>query len=102
MSLKKNYLKNGAQCKVTFRIPSELGKQASQAAVVGEFNGWDSTAWPMKKLKNGSFSLSMSLPAGKTYQFRYLMDDNNWISEMEADGYAYCPFGDCENSILNL
>jgi 1,4-alpha-glucan branching enzyme len=102
MSLKKTYLKNGSQCKVTFNIPEELGKKARHAAVVGEFNGWDSTAAPMKKLKNGAFSLSMSLPVGKTYQFRYLMDDNNWISESQADGYAHCPFGNCENSVLIL
>jgi len=87
---------------VTFNIPGELGEKARQAAVVGEFNGWDSTAAPMKKLKNGAFSLSMSLPVGKNYQFRYLMDDNTWISESQADGYAYCPFGNCENSVLIL
>lgn len=102
MSFKKTYLKDGSRCRVMFRIDSELADKAEKAAVVGDFNGWDSTAAPMRKLKDGSFSLSMSLPTGKTYQFRYLLDDNTWINETEADGYAYCAFGNCNNSVLNL
>ncbi|MFP4397399.1 MAG: isoamylase early set domain-containing protein [Desulfonatronovibrio sp.] len=102
MSFKKTYLKDGSRCRVMFRIDSELADKAEKAAVVGDFNGWDSTAAPMRKLKDGSFSLSMSLPTGKTYQFRYLLDDNTWINETEADGYAYCAFGNCNNSVLDL
>ena len=102
MSIKKEYLKNSAKCRVTFKIPGEFAGEAGHAAVVGEFNGWDSTASPMKKLKNGSFSLAVNLPAGRTYQFRYLLDENKWISDSEADGYERCAFGDCDNSVLNL
>lgn len=102
MSLQKKYLKDGSRCRVMFRINGEQAGKAEKAAVVGDFNGWDSTASPMRKLKDGSFSLSMSLPASKVYQFRYLLDDDTWISETEADGYAYCAFGNCNNSVLNL
>ena len=102
MSIRKQYLKDGLKCNVTFRIPGDIAGNARQACVVGEFNGWDSTAAPMKKFKNGSFSLTMSLPVGNVYQFRYILDDDGWISETEADGLVYCPFGQCDNSVLNL
>lgn len=102
MSLKKTYSKNGAKCRVMFKIPGKLAGQAEKAALVGDFNGWDATAAPMKKLKDGSFSLSVNFPVGNTYQFRYLLDDDTWLSEAEADGYAYCAFGNCNNSVLNL
>jgi 1,4-alpha-glucan branching enzyme len=102
MSVQKKYLKNGSVCKVTFRISGDHARNAHQAAVVGEFNGWDSTVSPMKKLKNGTFSLTMNFPAGGRYQFRYLLDDNTWISESQADGSVYCAFGNCENSLIDL
>ncbi len=102
MSIRKQYLKNGSKCNVTFRIPREVAGNARQASVVGEFNGWDSTAGSMKKFKNGSFSLTMSLPVGNIYQFRYILEDNIWISEENADGYQHCSFGNCENSVLKI
>lgn len=102
MSLKKNYSKKGARCKVTFKIPGELAGKAEKAALVGDFNGWDATAAPMNKHKDGSFSLSINFPVGSTYQFRYLLDDDTWISEPQADGQAHCSFGNCDNSVLNL
>jgi 1,4-alpha-glucan branching enzyme len=102
VSLNKNYIKEHPQCKVTFRLSGDAAKKAKKASVVGEFNGWDSTSAPMKKLKDGSFFLSMRIPVGTVYQFRYLLDDNTWVSDPEADCYAHCPYGNCDNSVLNL
>jgi len=102
MSLTKTHATNGAKCKVTFRIPADIGGPVLRAHVAGEFNGWDPTAAPMRKLKDGSFSLTMTLPTGKDYQFRYVLDDGNWVSEWQADAYVQTPYGDCENSVLRL
>jgi 1,4-alpha-glucan branching enzyme len=102
MPLNKNYMKKCSECKVTFKISSEAAKQAKKASVVGEFNGWDSTSAPMKRLKDGSFYLSMRIPVGTVYQFRYLLDENTWINESEADCHVHCPYGNCQNSVLNL
>jgi 1,4-alpha-glucan branching enzyme len=102
MSLTKTYTKSGSKCKVTFRVPVELGGNIERAAVAGEFNGWDPAAAPMRKLRDGSFSLTMTLSAFRDYQFRYLLDDRDWVSDMQADAYVYCPYGDCENSVLKL
>ena len=84
--LTKNYTKTGNYCRVTFRLPAEVG--AETAALCGEFNGWDQTANPMKKLKDGSFSAIVSLESGNSYRFRYLLDGERWENDWEADSYA--------------
>lgn len=84
--LTKSYSKTGKVCRVTFRLPAEV--DAEQAALCGEFNEWDSEANPMKQLKNGSFSATISLPAGQSYRYRYLLDSERWENDWEADAYA--------------
>ena len=59
MSIKKQYLKSKPLCKVTFRIPEDIGKAAETAHVVGEFNDWDFFSTPMKKLKKGAFTVQV-------------------------------------------
>ena len=41
MTIKKQYLKNKSQCKVTFRVHKEMGNGAKEMNVVGEFNQWN-------------------------------------------------------------
>lgn len=84
--LMKSYSKTGAKCRVTFKLPAEVN--AETAVIVGEFNDWSKEGEPMKKLKDGSFSGTVSLDAGKTYRFRYLLDGERWENDWEADGYA--------------
>ncbi|PID72208.1 MAG: glycoside hydrolase [Desulfobulbus propionicus] len=97
--LKKNYSKTGKICRVTFKYANE--ESAESATVAGEFNAWSLEATPMKKLKDGSFSATISLPAGTSYLFRYVLDGNIWVNEHEADGYAANEFGE-ENSIVTV
>ena len=54
----------------------------------------------MRKQKDGSFTITLDLPTDREYQFRYLIDGEIWISDPEADKYAFSPFGDCENSVV--
>lgn len=84
--LKKSYTQTGSFCKVTFKLPAEVN--AETAHLVGEFNNWDGSAHPMKKLKDGSFSLTVSLPADKAYRFRYLLDGVHWENDWAADTYV--------------
>jgi len=100
MIIKKQYLKTKPVCKVTFGLPSELTFHAQAANLVGEFNDWDITATPMKKLKNGSFTITMDLEAGREYQFRYLVDHTQWENALNADSFIPTPFGDGNNSVI--
>lgn len=97
--LKKSYSKTGKVCRVTFKYENE--EKAESAVVAGEFNDWSSDATPMKKLKNGSFSVTLSLAAGETYLFRYVLDGNVWVNDHQADGYAPNEYGE-ENSIVRV
>lgn len=100
MSVKKQFLKSKPICKVTFRVPSTVAKKAKNVHVVGEFNNWSKTATPMKRLKDGTFVLTMDLKTGREYQYRYLIDENTWENDWDADKYVPSLFGGCENSVV--
>ena len=102
MSIKKQFLKTKPVCKVTFRIPEEVGNSAKTAHVVGEFNGWSFLVTPMRKLKSGAFTTTLDLEQGREYQFRYLLDKKNWQNDADADNLAPTPYADSENSVIVL
>ena len=102
MSIKKQYLKSKPVCKVTFRLPGQAAGSAESANIVGEFNDWNIYATPMKRLKNGSFVVTLDLKPNIEYQFRYLLDDKTWENDGEADKYVSHPYGDGENSVVVL
>jgi hypothetical protein len=97
--LKKSYSKTGTLCRVTFKYENE--EQAASGVLAGEFNDWSLTETPMKKLKDGSFSVTLSLPVGHRYCFRYVLDGNIWVNDTEPDGYAPNEYGEA-NSVLTL
>ena len=70
--MKKAYIKTKRVCRVTFEVQPE--RKAQTAALCGEFNSWNPAAHPMKRRKNGSFAVTLSLTAGQQYRFRYLLD----------------------------
>jgi len=102
MSVEKKTLAKNGVCKVTFNLPSSIAETARTAHVVGDFNDWDPTRHPMKKTKNGKFSLSLELPGNSEYEFRYLVDGTNWETDWEADSLNPAPWGDEYNSVVKL
>ena len=102
MGIRKQFLKTKPVCKVTFNIPELVGNGLEKAHVVGEFNEWSTSATPMKRLKNGTFSATVELDIGRSYQFRYLLGQSQWENDPDADGYIPSPFGNSQNSVINL
>lgn len=102
MSIKKQYLKSKPVCKVTFKVGKEEAQGAGKVSVLGDFNQWNDNEGEMKAMKDGSFSVTLELEAGKEYQFRYLADGNNWLNEAEADKHVPSGFGDAQNAVLSL
>jgi 1,4-alpha-glucan branching enzyme len=94
--IKKKYSKSGRSCRVTFVLPIV---DARSAFLCGEFNGWDPSAHPMKRRKDGAFSLTISLESGQPYHFRYQLDGQHWENDPDADAYAPNPFGS-SNSVV--
>lgn len=95
----KTYTKTGRACRVTFRLPGGIAAQT--VALCGEFNDWDPTTHPMIRRKDGSFSLTLSLPAGRSYRYRYLLDSTQWTNDSTADASVPNPFG-AEDSLINI
>lgn len=97
--LSKQFLKTRPVCKVRFRIPSDVANGAKSAHLMGEFNEWQPIE-PMKRHKDGSFSVTVDLPTGRSYQYRFLLDGQVWVSDAEADCFAHSEFGNCRNSVV--
>jgi 1,4-alpha-glucan branching enzyme len=84
--------------RVTFTIPNR--PEIAAAAVVGDFNGWSTTADPM--VTDGDvFTATLSLPIGVRYRFRYLVDGMCWENDWAADDYEANDDGG-HNSVLDL
>jgi 1,4-alpha-glucan branching enzyme len=84
-------------CKVTFEVPP--GAAAKDAVLVGDFNNWDPNATPMKRKRDGSFSIALTLEAGREYRFRYLLDGERWENDPQPDRFEPNVFG-TQNSVV--
>ncbi len=97
--VKKSYSKTGRVCRVTFEYQPEPG--IASIYLCGEFNDWTPDAHPLTQRKGGRFSTTISLNAGRSYRFRYLVDGGRWENDPNADEYVPNGFGS-EDSVVNL
>ena len=97
--MKKNYGKNPETCSVTFKLPKEAAKGVKTVTLVGDFNNWDHESLPLSKRKDGSFTISRSLPSGNRYQFRFFINGEKWENAWDADEYVANELG-TENSVV--
>ena len=74
--------------KLTFSL--DLDRPVS---VVGDFNGWDPDAHPLKPRTNGRRSAAVTLPSGSRHAFRYLADGGHFFDDPEADGFEDNGYG---------
>lgn len=96
--LRKHLSKTGRKCRVTFKTQRD---GAESALLLGEFNDWNPDTEPMRRLKDGSFSLTLSLDTGRDYRFRYLFDGEQWANDDAADDYEPNTFGG-QNSVVRI
>ena len=113
MSVTKKFTKGSKKepgsekCRVTFRLSKELASnhQAQRARLAGTFNDWDKVhddKYNMKVLKDGSFSVTITLPAHQDYLFKYVIENSQgeiWVSD--DDESVEKRFSDFENSYLS-
>ena len=99
MAIAKTFLKTRPACKVRFELSAEEAKQAGGVHLAGDFNNWDDSL-PMKRRKDGSFHLEISLDVGHDHKYRYLLDSGEWINDPAADAYCPCEFAGTDNSIV--
>jgi len=91
--------KAGKTARVTFELPPQVG--ARSASVCGEFNDWSPEMHPLKPRKDGGFSATVTLPVGRAYRYRYLVDGERWENDWSADEYAPNGFGG-DDSVVHL
>lgn len=100
VGIKKEYLKGMHVCRVTFTLPAAAAPDAKSVYIVGDFNNWNTSANPMKKLDNRDYTTKLDLETGKEYQFLYLIDESKWENDWKADKYVKSPYGDHDNSVI--
>ena len=50
-------------------------------SVVGDFNGWDPFAHPLRRRSNGTRSATVTVATGRTLHFRYLAEGGMWFDD---------------------
>lgn len=98
--IEKKASPNGKSVRVKFELPGDAVQES--AFVVGDFNEWSENDQPMKYVKSRNvWSTTVSLEPGRSYQFRYLIDGDQWQNDDGADGYESSPYF-TENSVIRL
>jgi 1,4-alpha-glucan branching enzyme len=100
--IKKTYFKRKNICKVIFKLPKAFAPKANKICIAGDFNNWDTSSHPLKKLKNGQFTITLELEPGKDYQFRYLIDGCAWENDWKPDKYIKSSYCDADNSVVTV
>jgi outer membrane biosynthesis protein TonB len=101
MSIKKSYVSAKGIYKVTFSLPVAALQGNKSVALLGDFNNWEPSKGIALKSGKTEFSVSVDLAPG-TYEFKYLIDNNIWENDFNADNYSPSPFAGVNNSVLVL
>jgi hypothetical protein len=83
--------------RVVFELPACIW--ADRIFLVGDFNSWSKDMTPFIQGRDGIWRAAVDLVAGRSYQFRYLVD-GAWQTDYHADGWIDNQYGS-QNSIVN-
>ena len=95
--LQKTYLKTKDYCKVKFSLQDE---NAETVEILGLNSDWQ-TPIAMNKKKDGTFFTEISLPKNTRHEFKYRINNSEWVNDPEADAENPNEFGS-KNSVLVL
>ncbi|WP_333701882.1 isoamylase early set domain-containing protein [Vibrio hepatarius] len=89
--INKRYFKTKDEVEVTFELPAT--EVAESAVLFADFLDWQPTE--MKKVaKTKSYKFKTRLPKDAQFEFRYLVDNDKWINDPQADQYKPNGFGE--------
>lgn len=91
----KTYYKTKDYCKVKFSFKPE---SADTVEILGLNSDWQHSV-VMTKKKDGSFAVEVTLPKDSKHQFKYLVDEHEWLNEPQADSEEPNEFGG-SNSVI--
>jgi 1,4-alpha-glucan branching enzyme len=84
--------------KVNFVLPNDA--VAGNVSVVGDFNGWDPFAHPLRPRRDGTRSAVVTLPPGRRFAFRYLAEGGRWHDDDTAGAFEPNGIGG-HNAVIN-
>ena len=93
--VQKTYFKTKDYCKVKFTVNAE---NAETIEILGLNSDWENSV-VMSKKKDGSFTCDVSLLKGSQHEFKYKVNDTDWVNEPEADSQQPNQFGG-SNSVI--
>ena len=88
---------------ITFTLPAEALDGASEAFLLGDFNHWNPENAPkLEKQKDGSFKTVAKLEEGKTYEYRFLLNDGRWVNDYNAQSYTLVNGLHVDNCVITV
>ena len=98
--IKKSFVKSKKQYKVTFEVPVEQIGKGRDVRVLGTFNGWSWDKGLNMSSGKSAYKADIHLAPGE-YQFRYLVDNQEWKNDWDAPGYTASGYAS-DNCVLQL
>ena len=95
--VQKTYFKTKDYCKVKFTFSVE---NAETIEILGLNSDWENSVI-MSKKKDGSFTCDVSLLKNTQHEFKYLVNETQWLNEPEADAQNPNEFGGI-NSVITV
>jgi predicted flap endonuclease-1-like 5' DNA nuclease len=89
--------------KVVFKLSSNYVAGATSGILVGEFNHWDNNKGiALTKLEDGTMMAEVELAGGKSYEYRYLLNDGRWVNDDNAKKFVNAYGMTIENCIVEV
>lgn len=89
--------------KITFKLPAEGVAGATEGLLLGDFNDWNPEAgFVMSRQADGSLQAIVPLETGKTYQYRFLLNDGRWENDFHAQQYVYADGFFVDNCLITV
>jgi hypothetical protein len=95
--IQKTYLKTKDYCKVKFSFTPE---NAETVEILGLNSDWENAVL-MSKKKDGSFAAEVNLPKDSTHQFKYFVNQVEWLNDETADSFEPNEYGNT-NSVIAI
>ena len=95
--IKKTAIKGSDKVSITFETHRP---QARSVAVAGDFNEWDPAAHPMKQRRDGAWFITLRLPKKRDWQYRFVIDGTEWVTDEENQATAPNPYGGVNAVVL--
>ena len=72
---------------------------ANKVMLVGDFNNWDDSSTPLRKVKSSKWERELQLTSGR-YEYKFVVD-GNWVNDPKNSATVWNTFG-TQNSVLEV